>query len=181
MKPLSVLAVVSTLITGCAIGPDYVRPQLDVPPSWRIDYSAAVEVVNTRWWEAFGDPVLNDLIDTSLRGNLDVRIAAARIDQFIGSLRSTRAQLFPQIGYSVDTSRLRASRSSAQALPPGVDNYFTLTRHPRRGVADRPLRASAAAQRSGAGPGLRKRAGAARRRIDARGERRVELHRVARA
>ncbi len=126
MKVAHIVTVVATLIAGCSIGPDYVRPSVDVPSSWRIDYPAAAEVANTRWWEAFGDPVLDELIDTSLRGNLDVRIAVARVDQFIGVLQGTRAQLFPQIGYGIDASRLRASRSSVQALPPGVDNFFTL-------------------------------------------------------
>lgn len=113
-------------IAGCTVGPDYVRPNVDVPAAWRIDYPKAAEMANTRWWEAFGDPVLNELIETALRDNLDVRIAAARVDQMIGSLRAVRSQLFPQIGYGADASRLRASRSGVQALPPGVDNYFTL-------------------------------------------------------
>ncbi len=126
MKLAHFMGVVAMLIAGCSIGPDYVRPTVAVPPAWRIDYAAAADVANTRWWEAFGDPVLNELIETSLRGNLDVRIAAARVDQLIGSLRTTRAQLFPQIGYGVDASRLRASRSGVQALPVGADNYFTL-------------------------------------------------------
>jgi multidrug efflux system outer membrane protein len=126
MKSVRIVVATTALIAGCTIGPDYVRPAVDVPSAWRIDYATGAEVANTRWWEAFGDPVLNDLIDTSLRGNVDVRIAAARVDQFIGSLRSTRAQLFPQIGYGADASRLRASTVSVQALPPGVENYFTV-------------------------------------------------------
>ena len=126
MKSVRIVVATTALIAGCTIGPDYVRPAVDVPSAWRIDYAAGAELANTRWWEAFGDPVLNDLIDTSLRGNVDVRIAAARVDQFIGSLRSTRAQLFPQIGYGADASRLRASTVSVQALPPGVENYFTV-------------------------------------------------------
>lgn len=118
--------IAGMLIAGCTVGPDYVRPKTDIPPAWRIEYVKAADVANTRWWEAFGDPVLNDLVDASLRENLDVRIAAARVDQLIGSLRTTRSQLFPQIGYGADASRLRASRFGVQALPPGVDNYFTL-------------------------------------------------------
>src|SRR6476646_97814 len=102
MKTAHFITLMATLAAGCSIGPGYVRPGVDIPPSWRIDYTAAAEVANTRWWEAFEDPVLNELIETSLRGNLDVRIAAARVDQFIGSLQSARAQLFPQIGYGVD-------------------------------------------------------------------------------
>ncbi len=111
---------------GCTLGPDYVRPDIKSPDAWRIEYPAAAEVANTQWWEQFGDPVLNDLVQTALRENLDVRIAAARVDQFIGALQSTRSQLYPQIGYGVDASRAQASRLGQPPIPPGADSYFSL-------------------------------------------------------
>ena len=61
-------------------------PAVDAPAAWRIDYPKAADVANTKWWEQFGDPVLNELIETALRENRDVRIAAARVDQFLGAL-----------------------------------------------------------------------------------------------
>jgi len=126
MKLSMLTALATATLAGCMVGPDYVRPAVDTPAAWRIDYPKAAEVANTKWWEQFGDPVLNELIETSLHENRDVRIAAARVDQFIGALMSTRSQLFPQVGYGADVSRFRASRVSVPALPPGVDNYFTL-------------------------------------------------------
>lgn len=126
MKKWTIVAFVAAAVSGCMVGPDYVRPTVDVPAAWRIEYPKAAEVANTKWWEQFGDPVLNELIETSLRENRDVRIAAARVDQFVGALMSTRSQLFPQVGYGADVSRFRASRLSVPALPSGVDNYFTL-------------------------------------------------------
>ncbi len=127
MKTRTLVALVAAvMLAGCTVGPDYVRPAVDTPAAWRIDYPEAAEVANTKWWEQFGDPVLNELIESALRENRDVRIAAARVDQFIGALTSTRSQLFPQVGYGADVSRFRASRVSVPALPPGVDNYFTL-------------------------------------------------------
>jgi outer membrane protein, multidrug efflux system len=114
-------------IAGCfTVGPDYERPGVDVPATWRIDLPKAQGVANTRWWEAFGDPVLDRLIDDSLRGNLDVRVAAARIDQFIGALTSTRAQSLPQIGYSTAVSRNRASEVGFPPLSPILDPQFNL-------------------------------------------------------
>jgi len=126
MRIRTCIALLGAALSGCTVGPDYVRPGVEVPAAWRIDYPKAAEVANTKWWEQFGDPVLNGLVETSLRDNRDVRIAAARVDQFIGALTSTRSQLYPQVGYGVDASRFRASRLSVPALPPGVDNYFTL-------------------------------------------------------
>ncbi len=113
-------------ITGCTVGPDYVRPGFDTPEKWRIDSSAAVDAANTKWWEQFQDPVLNELVDSALRENLDVRIAAARVDQFLGALNATRSQLYPQIGYGVDASRAQASTVGQPPLPPGADPYFSL-------------------------------------------------------
>ena len=126
MRALVVTALVGFTLAGCTVGPDYVRPSVDPPATWRIDYPKAAEVANTKWWEQFGDPVLNELIETALRENRDVRIAAARVDQFIGALVSTRSQLYPQIGYSADTSRFRSSRVGVPPIPPGADPYFTL-------------------------------------------------------
>jgi multidrug efflux system outer membrane protein len=118
--------LVAVITAGCTLGPDYVRPDIKSPTAWRLEYPAAAEVANTQWWEQFGDPALNDLVETALRENLDVRIAAARVDQFIGALQVTRSQLYPQIGYGVDASRAQASRVGQPPLPPGADSYFSL-------------------------------------------------------
>jgi len=123
---VTAITLVGVAMLGCTVGPDYVRPAIDAPAAWRIDYPKAAEVANSKWWEQFGDPVLNEHIDIALRDNLDVRIAASRVDQFLGALISTRSQLFPQFGYSADVTRSRASRLNVAPLPPGVENYFTL-------------------------------------------------------
>ena len=126
MKHPALALCAAALLAACTVGPDYVRPNVDTPSAWRIDYPKAAEVANTTWWEQFGDPVLNDLIVTALRENRDIRIAAARVEQFAGALVATRSQLFPQIGYNGSVDRARMSRVSLPALPPGADNYFTL-------------------------------------------------------
>ncbi|MEF8753136.1 MAG: efflux transporter outer membrane subunit [Accumulibacter sp.] len=120
------VALLAGGLAGCMVGPDYVRPTVESPTAWRIEYPMAADVANTRWWEQFGDPALNDLVDGALRENLDVRIAAARVDQFIGALTATRSQLYPQVGYGAEASRTRASRVGQPPLPPGADPYFSL-------------------------------------------------------
>ena len=62
-----VALAVAVSVTGCTVGPDFVRPDIKSPAAWRIDYPKAAEVANTRWWEQFGDPALNTLIETALR------------------------------------------------------------------------------------------------------------------
>ncbi len=126
MRRLALSAALVAFVSGCAVGPDYERPKTDAPEKWRIDYPQAADVANTRWWEQFDDPALNELIDTALRENRDLFIAAARVDQFIGQLSATRSQFYPQIGYSFDASRNRASRVGQPPLAPGADPYYSL-------------------------------------------------------
>jgi multidrug efflux system outer membrane protein len=119
-------ALAAMALAGCTLGPDYVRPEVETPAAWRIDFPKAAEVANTKWWEQFGDPVLNDLIETALRENHDVRIAAARVDQFIAVLGSTRSQLFPQLVYGADASSNQASREGFPPIPAPVNREFDL-------------------------------------------------------
>ncbi|HWR81526.1 MAG TPA: TolC family protein, partial [Pseudomonas sp.] len=126
MRIGTLIVALAAMVSGCSVGPDYTRPSVESPEAWRINYPAAAGVANTTWWEQFGDPVLNELVDSALRENLDVRIAAARVDQFVGALNSTRSQLYPQLGYSAGASNITASRVGQPPLPPGADRDFSL-------------------------------------------------------
>ncbi|HEY6644063.1 efflux transporter outer membrane subunit [Povalibacter sp.] len=96
------------LLSGCVVGNDYVRPTLDMPQQFRFDDLQVREVANTRWWEQFEDPVLDDLIQSALANNLDVRIATARVEEFYGALGVTRSGKFPQVGAEVIAGRDRS-------------------------------------------------------------------------
>ena len=113
-------------LSGCAVGPDYQQPKVETPPAWRIEYADAVEVANTRWWSAYGDPVLDRLIEDALRDNRDLVQAAARVDQFLGALRTTRSQFYPQFGYDAEASRNRLSLNGPTPLPAGIDRNYSL-------------------------------------------------------
>jgi len=126
MRKLVLSLLSGALLSGCTVGPDYVRPGMATPEKWRIEYAQAADVANTRWWQQFGDPALDRLIEEALRENRDLAIAAARVDQFIGALTTTRSQFYPQIGYSFDASRNRASRVGQPPVPEGSDPYYSL-------------------------------------------------------
>lgn len=104
---LSVVVVLGVL--GCAVGPDYKRPEVDAPATYRFGDIQAVESANTMWWALFDDPVLEQLIAEALANNKDLRIATARVEEFAARLTTTRSQFYPQIGYGAGGSRERLS------------------------------------------------------------------------
>jgi multidrug efflux system outer membrane protein len=105
-----ILALLFIVLAGCSLAPTYVRPPTDNPDAWRVDYKDAADTANTSLWELFDDPVLNGLIDTALKENKDVRIAAARVEEFAARVDIFRSGYFPQIGYNGEATRNRASR-----------------------------------------------------------------------
>jgi multidrug efflux system outer membrane protein len=112
-------------LAGCMVGPDYVRPPLDVPAAWRIEMSDARDVSGSAWWEQFDDPALNSLIAAALSENKDVRIAAARIEEYRGRLAVAQSPLFPQLSANVDAARQRASHQTGfVSYPDTVNTHF---------------------------------------------------------
>lgn len=105
---------------GCVQGSDYQKPTVEVPSSYRFGDSAyqitAADAGN--WWTAFGDPELDRLVQETLANNRDLRIAAARVDEFAAILEGTKSQGLPQIGYGLSGNRARASE---EKLPPLID------------------------------------------------------------
>jgi outer membrane protein, multidrug efflux system len=122
MRELIIISALALFIQGCMIGPDYRRPTVDTPQDWRLQEQEARNLADTQWWEQFDDPVLNDLIGIGLAENKDVKIAAARVEQFAGQYITTRAALFPQIGAGASFGRERASERGAAPLSSAVEN-----------------------------------------------------------
>jgi multidrug efflux system outer membrane protein len=109
--------VLCFILSGCAVGPDYERPEVESPDKWRVDYAAAAEVSNMRWWEQFEDPVLNELIDIALKENWDVRIAAARVEEFAARVDIAFSEFLPQVDYSTQAQRRRISLGDPDIAP----------------------------------------------------------------
>lgn len=122
MKILLATLVVC-LLTACAVGPDYEKPEIEPPDTYRFSDTEAADVVNTQWWKQFDDSALNELIDEALRANLDVRTAAARVEEFAARLNITQSDLFPQVGYGVSGERQGISDNRAAEL--GIDSVTT--------------------------------------------------------
>ena len=120
MKPLTLIVALMLVGTGCTVGPNYKRPTVDVPGSYR-GAAPSSQVAQTdkeqpsaiaaakppqpvtqplgdeKWWEVFQDKQLQELIRTALTNNYDVNIAAARILKAQAELGIVRADQLPTI------------------------------------------------------------------------------------
>ncbi len=126
MKRIALSSLCALLLAGCAVGPDYERPSLTTPEGWRSGSALPAnekpeELANLAWWKQLEDPVLDALVGEALANNRDLKIAAARVDEAAGVLGSTRAQLFPQLGASLNGSRAQASNAGVTPIPVTVD------------------------------------------------------------
>lgn len=97
-----IIALAFLLMTGCAVGPKYQRPQVDVPDGYRglapdSTQQTTVSLGDEKWWTVYQDEQLQSLIREALTNNYDVRIAAARVLQAHALLGITRADQFPTI------------------------------------------------------------------------------------
>ncbi|WER45668.1 efflux transporter outer membrane subunit [Cupriavidus sp. WKF15] len=101
-------ACAAVALGGCAIGPNYQRPETPDVAQYRMDTGQLAIAADGDWWNQFNDPVLNALIDEALANNYDVRIAAARIDEFRGQLMVARSGLFPHVNLNAAATRQRA-------------------------------------------------------------------------
>jgi outer membrane protein, multidrug efflux system len=98
MKKLLLLTI-AVLLAGCAVGPNYKRPTVNVPTDYRdsmaAQTAAASSLGNENWWQVYQDPVLVQLLHTALQQNYDVRIAATRVLEAQDQLGIVRANQFP--------------------------------------------------------------------------------------
>lgn len=108
IRRLPLAAAVSlSLLTGCAVGPDYRRPEVDLPGQYRnTPKQAAAQPSHATlpWRAVFTDPALRKLIDEALAAGPDALLAAARIREAEAQAGVARAPLFPQLSLSLNTS-----------------------------------------------------------------------------
>lgn len=119
------IAVVATalLLGGCTVGPDYHAPVVEMPTA----YSSAEAATPTAddpaiWWQAFRDPVLDDLVARAMAGNLDIQQAASRVKQARAQEQATRAAGGPSVNASAQAGY---TRLSSNALPSALANFGT--------------------------------------------------------
>ena len=124
-RALTTLAA-ATLLAACTVGPDYQRPQADVPPTWQTDSYWRVGVpshapISPDWWSAFSDATLSTLETQALAQNQTLAAASAHYEQAKATLANTSAQRIPEVDLAATGSRFRISHDRP------LTNYNTPT------------------------------------------------------
>ena len=123
------MVVVTAALAGCAIGPDYKRPAVAEPSTFRgQEMSEAVSLADAPWWEVFQDPILKGLIEEALRRNYDVAIASARVQQARANVGVARSDYFPSLDYSIGAGRSKVGPGilgSPGGAVPNASNFYS--------------------------------------------------------
>ena len=112
MNKLIVL-LLALAVAACAAGPDYQRPETELPAAWGKDAVDPQPLGN--WWQQFDDAALDALIQESLAHNHDLKAAVANVDAAAAALRLARADYLPTLNAGVGATR--ASGSEAGVVP----------------------------------------------------------------
>jgi outer membrane protein, multidrug efflux system len=98
-----VVLLLCSLLVGCMVGPNYHRPAVQTPATYR-DLSSnpqaqaqSASYADLPWWQVFQDPQLQELIRTALKQNYDLQVATERINAARAQVAITRSNLFPQV------------------------------------------------------------------------------------
>jgi multidrug efflux system outer membrane protein len=123
--------VPALLLAGCAVGPNYSRPAVPAPPQFRGDQGTveAKSLADTKWFDLFHDDTLKQLVDTALKQNFDLQIAAQRVLEARAQLGVIQSARLPNVDATGGFNLSRGSLigSFPLAPPPGVslDSSYT--------------------------------------------------------
>ncbi len=131
---ISVAAAAGLLVSGCTVGPNYVRPSAEVPtdfketpPNWK-QAEPSDSIAKGKWWEIYQDPQLSALEEQIDVSNQSLKAAQEQFAQARAALRITRSNLFPTVTADPSISRTRLSANEPQFNPlTETQNYNTFT------------------------------------------------------
>lgn len=135
MKLRFSVLLISLMLGGCMVGPDYQKPAMQLPQSfkegaqWRRAASNPQGAMDSQWWLAYQDPVLNDLVARSAKANQSIVAAEAAYRLAQAQVASSRAGLWPTVGVGLSGSRGEGGdgTSSSSTASTGVKNSVSAT------------------------------------------------------
>jgi NodT family efflux transporter outer membrane factor (OMF) lipoprotein len=120
-KSFVAAAGIAVLLAGCTVGPNYHRPQIQAPSTFRAptpqSASDTASLADLKWFEVFKDEQLQELERIALVQNYDLRDAVAHVEAARANLGITRSNQFPNFGASAELSAIRVSRNGETPLP----------------------------------------------------------------
>jgi multidrug efflux system outer membrane protein len=120
-RRLTVIAALALLASGCTLGPNYQRPELPAPETWRqIPQAEAESLANTRWWEVFDDPRLQELVKIALVENKDLKIAVERIEEARARYGFAKADFWPKVDATASAGRYQLAAADDDTAAFGV-------------------------------------------------------------
>lgn len=143
------LLLLLVALAGCTLPGKRAAPppaaEVVPPPGWRTDLPPGGPV-RAGWWAAFGDPVLADLVEQALANNVDIQIAAGRVEEARAAEALARAQLLPQVGATVPETQGQTlsplgTPSRAVSAQPTISASYDLDLFGRLRLASRAARA----------------------------------------
>ena len=124
MKIRTLLMLGTLIVAGCAMGPDYERPETALPEAFEQTADSSSSIANLNWWELFGDEHLNSLVNIALEQNKDMAIAVSRIEEARAALGFVRSDQYPQFDVSAGASRGNSIPGTSVSTP--INNNFVL-------------------------------------------------------
>lgn len=129
LSRLAVLLALSTALSGCVVvGPDFEKPAVSLPTKWGAASAtrASKPPELSHWWQRLGDPMLDELVDDAVAGNLDVAKAKARIREARASYRQSVGTLFPQADAGGAATRGKSGGDVSGQFRAGLDASWEL-------------------------------------------------------
>jgi multidrug efflux system outer membrane protein len=122
-------------LTACAVGPEYRKPELDMPPAYRSQPDVAAEKQKrddcdalAKWWTRLEDPILVSLVDAAVANNLDIKKAESRLKEARYRRQISRANLDPALSTSGSASRSYQGKTekTQNSFQVGLDSSWEL-------------------------------------------------------
>src|SRR5688572_13478173 len=125
MRNLTAAGVVAATLSlsACAVGPNYREPRTQVDAGFTAQpllTAATQEDIQREWWKLFGDPLLDELVDTAVRNNRDVAAATARLRAARAQRRERFFDFLPTITGNARYDNVRQSAAGSPGVPPGT-------------------------------------------------------------
>lgn len=115
-------------LSGCAIGPDYVRPEVSAPETFTNNDTnkTTSQSIDTQWWKNFHDESLNRFMEEALAANYDLQASRASVEAILGQFDQAKSYLYPQINAngSLDRKGVDNATQGGYQLREGITSTY---------------------------------------------------------